>query len=194
MKTPLNTPDFILHKESAYSEEYCAKVIEQFEKAQSVGNVIDRQANGEGYKLRKDDLAYYPFKETEAEALDVVADFNQVFWGEVYSEYSGKWQILNDFDKHHIWHHKVQKTEPTEGYHVWHTENMNRQSANRVLTYILYLNDVEDGGETEFLYYSKRFKPKAGDILLWPAGFTHTHRGNPPLSNTKYIMTGWVEF
>jgi len=24
--------------------------------------------------------------------------------------------------------------------------------------------------------------------------FTHTHRGNPPLSNTKYIMTGWLEY
>ena len=63
-----------------------------------------------------------------------------------------------------------------------------------IKTYILYLNDVEEGGETELLYQSMRFKPEAGTLLLFPAGFTHTHRGNPPLSGEKYIMTGWVEY
>jgi hypothetical protein len=59
---------------------------------------------------------------------------------------------------------------------------------------MVYLNDIEDGGETEFLYLSKRVKPVTGRVLLWPAGYTHTHRGNPPLKDTKYIITGWVEF
>jgi hypothetical protein len=59
---------------------------------------------------------------------------------------------------------------------------------------ILYLNDVEEGGETEFLYFSKRVKPKQGTLLLFPASFTHTHRGNPPLSGTKYIMNTWLEY
>jgi hypothetical protein len=194
LEVKLQTPDFIMHKQGIFTREYCNKVIEEFDKAEKVGNVIDRQANGEGNTLRKNDLAYYPFQETAGDGLEIVGDFNQVFWGQIYPEYANLYAILDDFDKHHIWHHKVQKTNPCEGYHIWHTENMNRQSANRVLTYMLYLNDVDDGGETEFLYYAKRFKPRAGDFLLWPAGFTHTHRGNPPLSNTKYVMTGWVEF
>jgi hypothetical protein len=57
-----------------------------------------------------------------------------------------------------------------------------------------YLNDVEEGGETEFLYQKKRVKPVKNRVVVWPAGFTHTHRGNPPLSNAKYIITGWVEW
>jgi hypothetical protein len=61
------------------------------------------------------------------------------------------------------------------------------------MAFILYLNDVEDGGETEFLYYHKRIKPKQGTLILFPAGYTHTHRGNPPLKGSKYILTGWVE-
>ena len=81
-----------------------------------------------------------------------------------------------------------------EGYHAWHCEDDSRDNATRILTFILYLNDVNEGGETEFLYYPKRIKAEAGKLILWPAGFTHTHRGNPPLSNTKYILTGWVEF
>ena len=60
-------------------------------------------------------------------------------------------------------------------------------------TFILYLNDVEEGGETEFLYYPKRIKPKQGTIILFPGSMTHTHRGNQTLSNEKYIITGWVE-
>ena len=45
----------------------------------------------------------------------------------------------------------------------------------------------------EFLYQSKRFQPKRGQVLIWPGGFTHTHRGNPPLSGEKYIATSWLE-
>jgi len=59
---------------------------------------------------------------------------------------------------------------------------------------MLYLNNIEQGGETEFLYQIKRIKPEADKLLIWPAGYTHVHRGNPPLSNDKYILTGWIEY
>ena len=86
----------------------------------------------------------------------------------------------------------LQKTEPGEGYHQWHDENTGWMYRHRTFAWMIYLNDVEEGGETEFLYYSTRFKPRANTGLLWPGGFTHTHRGNPPLSGTKYILTGWM--
>jgi hypothetical protein len=89
---------------------------------------------------------------------------------------------------------KVQKSVVGQGYHVWHYEGDTRITCNRLLAWILYLNDVEEGGETEFLYHPKRIKPKAGTLILWPSAFTHTHRGNPPISNTKYIVNGWVEY
>jgi hypothetical protein len=59
---------------------------------------------------------------------------------------------------------------------------------------IIYLNDVEDGGETEFIYQSTRVKPKKGTVVIAPSSFTHTHRGNPPLNGEKYIFTSWIEF
>lgn len=90
--------------------------------------------------------------------------------------------------------YKLQRTRPSEGYHVWHCENNSSLYKGRCLSWILYLNDIEEGGETEFLYLSKRVKPKAGRLIIFPAGFTHTHRGNPPLSGTKYIATGWIEY
>ena len=58
---------------------------------------------------------------------------------------------------------------------------------------MMFLNDDFEGGETEFLYLYERVKAKRGMMLLWPAGFTHTHRGNPVLSGEKYISTSWLE-
>ena len=85
----------------------------------------------------------------------------------------------------------LQKTNPTEGYHDWHSETNNIACANRTLVWSVYFNDLDDSGETEFLYQKKKIKPKAGRVLIFPGSFTHLHRGNPPYKS-KYIATGWL--
>ena len=88
---------------------------------------------------------------------------------------------------------KLQKTLPTEGYHLWHVEHgKGFDNECRAFVYSIYLNDVEEGGETEFLHFSRRVKPKKGRIVIWPASFPYLHRGNPPLSGEKYILTSWM--
>jgi hypothetical protein len=57
-----------------------------------------------------------------------------------------------------------------------------------------YLNTVFKGGETEFLYQDIKFSPTKGNTLLWPAYFTHTHRGIPAPIEDKFIITGWFEY
>ena len=84
-----------------------------------------------------------------------------------------------------------QKTEPLEGYHIFHCENTSWAYRHRVLAWMIYLNDVEEGGETEFLYQQLKIKPRRNIAVIWPGSFTHLHRGNPPISGTKYILTGW---
>ena len=59
---------------------------------------------------------------------------------------------------------------------------------------MFYLNDVEDEGETEFYYQKLKVKPKKGLTLIWPADWTHTHRGIPSKTQEKYIATGWYSF
>ena len=87
----------------------------------------------------------------------------------------------------------IQRTLPTEGYHKWHCEDAGEGVGKRLLAYMLYLNDGFEGGETEWLYQSRREAPVSGRMVIWPAGWTHMHRGNPPLSGEKYIATGWVQ-
>jgi hypothetical protein len=66
---------------------------------------------------------------------------------------------------------------------------------SRVSVFLMYLNSIHKGGETEFLYSGQRIEPVEGRLLIWPASYTHTHRGNPPLGGqTKYVMTGWIEY
>tara|TARA_B100001250_G_scaffold114351_3_gene96804 strand:- start:14525 stop:15166 length:642 start_codon:yes stop_codon:yes gene_type:complete len=86
---------------------------------------------------------------------------------------------------------KLQRTKPSEGFHNWHADSTN--APYRELVTILYLNDDFEGGETEFLYQSVRIKPKTGKYVIFPAAWTHTHRGNPPIGGTKYICTSWVD-
>ncbi|RLV58346.1 2OG-Fe(II) oxygenase [Parashewanella curva] len=84
------------------------------------------------------------------------------------------------------------------GYHHWHSEQFpqlqHNEALHRVVLYMFYLNDVEEGGETEFFYQQRKIKPKKGTMIIAPAGFTHTHKGHVPLSNDKYIATSWIMF
>ncbi|MEZ0373974.1 MAG: 2OG-Fe(II) oxygenase [Candidatus Sericytochromatia bacterium] len=86
------------------------------------------------------------------------------------------------------------------GYHHFHSENYpaindpEQSSLHRVLLFMYYLNDVREGGETEFLYYQRLLRPVRGQLVFAPSGFTHTHKGHVPQSNDKYILTSWVLF
>ena len=60
------------------------------------------------------------------------------------------------------------------------------------LSYALYLNTIKDAGETEYLYQQMRVPPVENTLVLWPATYTHPHRGNVVYGDTaKYIITGW---
>lgn len=85
-----------------------------------------------------------------------------------------------------------QHYQPGACYHVWHSEypGPEKHRPTRVLAFMTYLNDVNEGGETEFLYYKLNIQPRRGLTLMWPAGFTHTHRGCPT-PEEKMIITGW---
>jgi hypothetical protein len=188
------TDNFIGIYEDAYTKEYCDSVIEYFNNAEKAGLTITRQQQ-QASRLSKDDSQLYAHSTTNLNyAGDLISQFSITFWEKIYLEYSDIFSVLKNFSPHTNYAFKVQKTEIGQGYHIWHAENDTKECTNRILAWTLYLNDVEEGGETEFLYYPKRIKPKTGTLVIWPAGFTHTHRGNPPISNTKYIVTGWIEF
>ena len=188
---------FIGIYENAFTKEFCERTIKYFDSMQLNGFTENRKKAEGAPKTKKDDDAYYGHGEEEVSLSGVgimYKEFNDSFWKIYHEQYISKFAVLEDAGKHQNYSFKVQKTVIGGGYHIWHFESSNREMCHRLLTWTLYLNDVEEGGETEFLYQHQRIKPKQGTLVIFPASFTHTHRGNPPLSNDKYIVTGWTEF
>ena len=115
---------------------------------------------------------------------------------ECFKEYTNEFSCLQNTDIR-CNNMKMQKTSTGGGYHVWHGEQGNGEQANRGLVYMLYLNTLppEANGETEFLYQQRRVNPVENTMVVWPAAFTHAHRGNPVYGdNHKYIVTGWFYY
>jgi hypothetical protein len=189
--------NFIGIYENIVSDEYCQSVIEYFENMTAAGYGFNRQTIDNASKFNKDDLSVFATDEkiiSLKASVDLQRQLNDVLWNVGYKQYSEKFWGLQSLGSHNSHSFKIQKTEQGQGYHIWHCEAANLGSCKRILAWTLYLNNVEEGGETEFIHQHCRIKPKAGTLVIWPAAFTHVHRGNPPLSNTKYIVTGWIEF
>lgn len=87
----------------------------------------------------------------------------------------------------------IQKYKSNKGRYVYHNDFSSEADKKRyrVLTYIYYLNDVEEGGETQF-WDNYKVKPQKGKLVLFPASWTYPHSGLMPISHDKYIITGWI--
>ena len=106
-------------------------------------------------------------------------------------EYLTTFSILQTY-KFLLYDLKIKKIPIGGGFHQWHFENGGIAYSQRKFVIQLYLNDDFEGVETEFLYQNRRELPRQGDILIFPAGYTHTHRGNPPIGGDKYLITSWA--
>lgn len=90
--------------------------------------------------------------------------------------------------------YNLQKYNPGQGYHKLHCENISLHTSNRVMAWMFYLNTVTDGGNTYFENYDLTMNAIEGRLLIWPAYWTHFHKGVVSHTETKYIATGWFNF
>tara|TARA_B100000902_G_C27267967_1_gene894677 strand:+ start:930 stop:1541 length:612 start_codon:yes stop_codon:yes gene_type:complete len=184
-----------------YSDINCSQYIDFHKRSDEANNIIRRRnvnvENNEPQKraqLVQDDLVTI---DTTSHMLNfnrnvpLLSDYNNLT-SQAMDLYVQRWNSVANFDFQQAYMN-IQKTSKSQGYHVWHYEDGPYANNRRMFATMLYLNDVEEGGETEFLYQSLRVKPERGKFLIWPAQWMHTHRGNPPLSGEKYIITSWIE-
>lgn len=204
--------DFVGFYRELFPAGYCQHLINEFNRLEEGGVGSNRQQGEGAYKHIKDDhqivinlkshnLALFKWAETDEQGLNREfekdpCDFFFDGLQRCYDEYSGKYSILRDNGNIRASVMKMQRTGPGGGYHVWHGEQGPGTHANRVVVYMLYLNNLNgEGGETEFLYQRLRIKPEENLMLVWPASYTHAHRGNPVLGEAhKYIVTGWFYY
>ena len=183
----------IMVAENVIPADKCKFLIDYFDNMHKAGMTHERP---QMHHIMQDEQLFMisPDIVTSVQAHDIMSRVNDAVMTNMYAPYNKKYDILQKHDKHSISAIKIQKTTMGSGYHVWHSEVMGKMCNERLLVFIIYLNDVEEGGETEFLYYPRRIKPKTGRGILFPCHFQHTHRGNQPLSGEKYIVTGWIEY
>jgi hypothetical protein len=74
-----------------------------------------------------------------------------------------------------------------------HFDSVN-EVASRYLVFLWYLNDVAEGGETEFPQLGTRVTARAGRLLMFPPYWMYQHAGLPPVSGDKYILSTYLLF
>ena len=89
---------------------------------------------------------------------------------------------------------QMQYYKPGGAFHGAHYESSGLDLGHRVLAFQTFLNDIAQGGGTYFTIQEHLVPPAKGKTVIWPAGFTHTHRGEVAPREEKYIVTGWISF
>lgn len=192
--------DFIAVYKNVFPEGYCQHLVSEFDRLANSGAGSNRQESEKALRHVKDDhqivLNIKNHNVLSFNGYDIVSTF---FDGlqQCYEEYANKYSVLKDSGKLRATDMKMQRTSAGGGYHIWHGEQGDGPHASRVLVYMLYLNSLpaESNGETEFLYQQRRINPVENAMVVWPAAYTHAHRGNPVYGEvSKYIVTGWFYY
>ncbi len=179
--------DYIGIFENAATDELCDLLVQTYDRAVATG-ISKNVAGADQFKSEIKRMDFSMF--FEVDFPDLTLQVNSVL-DKCLQEYMKEYIGLKNISFYSLTC-KVQKTPPKGGYHVWHCEQDNINTSRRCLVWTLYLNDIPDGeGETEFLHQCFRLKPKKGMVCLFPASWTHVHRGNLVMTKDKYIATGW---
>jgi len=143
-------------------------------------------------KNRKD-ISISP-KELDLKGNEILNEYFKVLF-QFYKDYNKQWPFLASIVSNlEIGRFNIGKYIPGEHFKKIHTERTGLSSLHRLLAFMTYLNDVDDGGSTYFSHYDLDIKPQKGLTIIWPAEWTHAHKGNIINKGSKYILTGWLTF
>lgn len=190
--------NFIGMYDNIFPDGFCDHLIVTFEKLVERGLCYSRKQSESIRKVVKDDFAFSLDINSHSElgtfngesVSSIVIDAVQ----NCFDSYIDNYDILKE-SRLNCTSFKFQKTPPGGGYHIWHAEQNEGSMSSRCLFYIMYLNDIQDSGETEFIYQKIRIPSKKNTCIISPASFTHAHRGNPVFGEeSKYVITGWFYF
>ena len=191
--------EFIGFYRNLFPVGYCEHVVKEFDRVIAEGAGSTRQQSENALRHNKEDTHLFLNMVHHTVEPFQNRDIREIFYEGLqacFDDYIDKYSVLKNLQGLKSFGLKLQKTDPGGGYHVWHSEQGPGWTSNRALVYLFYLNTLDgEGGETEFLYQKERFNPTENQMLLWPAAYTHTHRGNAVFGErSKYIVTGWFYY
>ena len=178
---------FIHEVVGALSKTSCTHIIDFFEE-----NInLSRQGGAGNTPL--DDLEI-ALSFDAPEHNDVTFDLKEAI-EKLIGEYKTKFPLINtNLTRWSVYPTcQLMRYEPNKYYGSTHCEN-DGTYLTRAFAWMIYLNDIKEGGGTHFVHQNFTTQPKCGNFYIWPAGWTHMHHGVPAPKEMKYIITGWVNY
>lgn len=184
---------YIYQKKKSITNDLCDKIIEYFN---NEGNNRHKGVTSSGYQTAVKDTTDYVIKlnsKWERVHFNLMNELKKnikIYLKKINDEYKFSQINIEDLFTEAF---MVQKYEKNKGKFIYHHDYsyVNKNKSFRMITFIWYLNDIEDGGETEF-FGEYSIKPEKGKLVLFPADPLFPHCGKMPLSDDKYIITGWL--
>ena len=183
--------NYIFKKRKVLTREECQNIIDLFENTTVMGGETDQKRIewGDEYVKRQywcvgGDLRMEKYWGLERKLLE-----NHILFTRKHPFLGSKVLQLDRY-------FNIQKFKPGDAYSTEHCEHGpgTFNDAIRVGVWMFYLNDIRNKGGTRWPQQNFTSKPRAGDLYIWPAGWTHSHHGRATPTATKYILPGWTKF
>ena len=182
----------LFYVQGLLSSELCRSIIAIYEQHP------DRHA---GYVLQD---GYEKELQTDIKSSTDLVITPDGIWGDKFNEMNvavnqALEQIVADVPALKMWPlkwtgYKIQHYEKNKGFFKWHCDAIGAGVWERQLSMVIYLNNVEEGGETSFPNQELKMKPIEGDAVFFPPFWTHPHCGEVPKSEDKYIISSFISF
>ena len=187
----------------AFSNELCDTLLKMYDTALTTGTTYEGTTGRGVDKTVKDTVDFDLIKQSKTDPV-ALSTSNEIYniFNDCVKKYITSFPhqdqfpgMTNFIEPTTFISLQVQRyTKGTGHYNAWHHEGGTFKMSRRFFALLVYLNDVEEGGETEMLYTGQKIKPEKGKLLVHPAGFPYIHKGNMPLSNDKTILISWLVF
>ena len=172
-------------------ENICKGLIDYFNKNNDIHHEGQTADGIDKAKKNSTDLTIYPKNIKEKETISINSYLESLL--ECYLDYQNSWPFLKDhFNKLDIGPFNIQKYDEGGHFTKIHSERTSLTHLHRLFAFMTYLNDDFEGGGTFFSHYDLKITPITGKTLIWPAEWTHAHRGEIVTKGSKFIITGWL--
>ena len=185
---------FIKVYDNTLTEQFCKNVCEKLDNdgRKKLGVFNKYKETDPNFKTSLDlHISRLPeWKEEDDVFFTTISQFLKQYREDIQTSTNGKFFYGDGDDYFSDTGYQVKVYKP-DGHYDWHSDYaIHDYSGVRALTFIWYLNEDFDEGETEF-FNGKKIVPKTGRLLIFPANWIYVHRGCTVKTKNKYIATGW---
>ena len=183
----MSKSNFIYYGQEAYSKHFCESMIRVMDESSHIH--FDGRFGVHGILDNKE--ISISLKHSDCGLLEplynAINEYKDLY--PAIDKCVASWRLYN--------HCQLMRYEPGNYYYHEHCENdgpNGSESSNRLIAWMIFLNDIKEGGGTYFTHQDFTAEPRQGDLYIWPAYWTHMHKGVVAPKEYKYAITGWFNF